>query len=142
MKTFKLFVLVVILLIALGNVALSQGNPRLYFCEDYRNGNEINVSDVFTTGYLTVMVDLRPAGMTLGDDKVELILMKIKDEYGDRINFEFVNSIPFDVSPDWDYIYFQENKKLGFNVPGTYAVALFNSDGDFIVSGNIKVISR
>ena len=55
-------------------------DAKLYFCEDYKNGEEINVSERFTPGWLTVMLDLRPTGKKLGVFKVELMLTKIKDD--------------------------------------------------------------
>lgn len=115
---------------------------KLYFCEDYVGGKEINVSEVFTPGWLTVMVDLRPAGKKIGVGKVELRLTKIKDEYGERISERIINTIPFEVQPDWDYTYFQDRKNLKFTSPGYYKVTLQKVDGTPIVSGEVKVISK
>jgi len=114
----------------------------LYFCEDYVGGKEIGKSDVFTPGYLTVMVDLRPANKTMETAKVELRLTKIKDEDGEKISEKIIETIPFEVQPDWDYTYFQDKKKLGFREPGTYKVTLLKTDGTPIASGNVKVIPR
>lgn len=50
----------------------------LYFCEDYVNGEEVNVSNKFTTGWITVMLDLRPIGKTIGASKVFITIEKLK----------------------------------------------------------------
>lgn len=121
---------------------MSSDDDLLYFCEDYVNGKEIGKSDVFTPGYLTVMVNLRPVKKTLGTGKVELRLTKIKDEDGKSISDEIIETIPFNVEPDWDYTYFQDQKKLGFKEPGTYKVTLMKTDGSPICSGQVKVIPK
>lgn len=112
---------------------------RLYFCEDYINGEEIGVSDRFTTGWLTVMVR---TDEPLGVGKVELRLSKVKDSRGNSISEKIVTDIPFNVQPDWDYTYFQDKKKLSFKEPGTYKATLLKPDGSPIVSGEVEITSR
>jgi len=77
---------------------------KLYFCEEYKNGKEIGVSDVFTIpsggGYLTVMIKLDEP---IGVGKVDLRISK-KTGGTEKI----IETIPFDVQPDWDYIHFDE----------------------------------
>jgi len=121
---------------------MSSDDDLLYFCEDYVNGKEIGKSDVFTPGYLTVMVNLKPVKRTIGTGKVELRLTKIKDEDGRSISDEIIETIPFNVEPDWDYTYFQDKEKLGFREPGTYKVTLMKTDGSPICSGQVKVIPK
>jgi hypothetical protein len=120
----------------------SSEEGKLYFCEDYVGGKEINVSEVFTPGWLTVMVDLRPAKKTIGVGKVELRLTKIKDESGEKISERIIDTIPFEVQPDWNYTYFKDTKNLKFSSPGYYKVTLQKVDGTPIVSGEVKVISK
>ncbi len=120
----------------------SSDEELLYFCEDYVNGKEIGKSEVFTPGYLTVMVDLRPVKKTIGTGKVDLRLTKIKDEDGNTISDEIIETLPFNVEPDWDYTYFQDKEKLGFREPGTYKVTLMKTDGTPICSGQVKVIPK
>ncbi len=129
------------LVITSGNL-FSQDIPLLYFCEDYIDGEEIGKSNVFTTGYLTVMVDLRPAGISFDTYRVKLILTKVKDEYGNNISRENIESIPFNVEPDWDYSYFQDEENLGFREAGTYEVTLLKTNGEKIVSGIVKIVSN
>jgi hypothetical protein len=116
------------------------GSAKLYFCEQYKNGEEIGVSKKFTPGWLTVMVDLRPAGTTLGTGKVELRLTKIKDGAGNSISEKILKTVPFDVQADWDYTYFTDKDNLKFTSPGTYRVTCQKKDGTPIVSGEVEVV--
>ncbi len=112
----------------------SSGN-RLYFCEEYRNGREIGVSDVFTIpsggGYLTVMIKLEEP---IGVGKVDLRISK-KTGGSEKI----VETIPFDVQPDWDYIHFDE---ITFRSAGMHRVTLLKPDGTPIASGDIQIKYR
>jgi serine/threonine protein kinase len=117
------------------------GGAKLYFCEDYTD-QEVNVSKVFTTGYLTVMVDLRPAGKTIGCKNVKLKLNKIKDADGNTITERTVKTVPFTVKPTFDYIYFTNKKDLKFTSPGTYRVYLYDDWGDEVVCGVVKITER
>ena len=106
---------------------------RLYFCEDYQ-GREINVSERFSTGWLTVMVKLdKPIGV----GKVDIRLEKMSDGKPVKI----IDTIPFDVPADNDYIYFQDKKNLKFSSPGDYRVTLLKKDGTPIVSGDVTIIN-
>ncbi|MBS1493847.1 MAG: hypothetical protein JST55_10060 [Bacteroidetes bacterium] len=109
---------------------------KLYFCEDYKNGKEIGVSDRFTTGWLTVMVR---TDKPLGVGKVELRMTKIKDADGDKISEKIIDTVPFDVQANWDYTYFQDKKRLKFTSPGTYKVTMQKIDGTPICSGEVEV---
>jgi len=110
---------------------------KLYFCEDYKNGKEVGVSDRFSTGWLTVMVK---TDKPLGVGKVELRMTKIKDADGDKISEKIVDTVPFDVQADWDYTYFQDKSRLKFTSPGTYKVTMQKVDGTPICSGEVEVI--
>ncbi len=114
----------------------------LYFCEDYVDGKEIGVSNRFTPGYLTVMVDLRPENRKVGVDDVDLILTQIKDENGDEIAEKEIDIIPFTVRAEWDYLYFQDKERLGFKLPGTYRVTLADKNGKKIASGEVEVVKK
>jgi hypothetical protein len=115
---------------------------KLYFCEQYKNGKEINVSKRFSPGWLTVMVDLRPAGKTLGTGKVELRISKIKDEDGKEISEKIIKTVPFSVQADWDYTYFEDHENIKFKTPGTYRVVCQKVDGTPIVTGEVDVVSN
>lgn len=118
----------------------NEGGSKLYFCEQYLNGEEIGVSKRFTPGWLTVMLDTRPSGTTLGTGKVELRLSKIKDASGSSISEKIIRTIPFDVQASWDYTYFTDKKNLKFDSPGTYRVVCQKKDGTPIAEGEVEVI--
>jgi hypothetical protein len=115
---------------------------KLYFCEQYKNGEEIGVSKKFTPGWLTVMVDLRPAGKTLGTGKVELRISKIKNEDGEEISEKIMKTVPFSVQSDWDYTYFEDHENIKFKTPGTYKVVCQKVDGTPIVEGQVEVVPK
>ena len=108
---------------------------KLYFCEEYRNGKEICVSDEFNIpsggGYLTVMIKLdKPIGV----GKVDLRISK-KTGGSEKI----IETIPFDVQPDWDYIHFDE---VTFKSAGTHKVTLLKPDGTPVASGEVDIRYR
>lgn len=119
-----------------------EGEAKLYFCEQYKNGEEVGVSERFTPGWLTVMLDTRPTGTKLGTGKVELKLSKIKDSSGDDISEKILRTVPFDVQADWDYTYFTDKKNLKFDSPGTYRVVCQKKDGTPIATGEVVVVPR
>jgi len=114
---------------------------KLYFCEDYQE-KEINVSERFTTGWLTVMLDLRPANQKIGVSSVYLKLTQIKNKFGDSIKEKFIKKVKFTVEPDFDYIYFQDKKNLKFNDPGTYLVSLYTNYDELIAQNTIEIIEK
>ena len=108
---------------------------RLYFCEEYKDGKEIGVSDVFTIpsggGYLTVMIKLdKPIGV----GKVDLRISR-KTGGTEKI----VETLPFDVQPDWDYIHFDE---ITFRQSGTHRVTMLKPDGTPVASGEVEIRYR
>ena len=113
----------------------TRSGNKLYFCEEYKNGKEIGVSDVFNIstrgGYLTVMIKLDDP---IGVGKVDLRISK-KTGSTEKI----IETIPFDVQPDWDYIHFDE---ITFKTAGDYKVTLLKPDGTPIASGDIKIQYR
>jgi hypothetical protein len=109
----------------------SSGN-RLYFCEDYLQGEEVNVAKTFTTGRLTVMVKLTDK---IYDKDVFLKLEKLNDD-GTK---KEMNTISFTI-PDGDYFFFK-HKELGFSKPGLYRVTMLDKHKSPIVSGEVVITS-
>lgn len=112
----------------------SSGN-KLYFCEEYSGGKEIGVSDVFTIprggGYLTVMIKLdKPIGVGKCD-------LRITRKTGSTE--KIVDTKPFDVQPNWDYIHFD---KITFEEDGLYNVMLLKPDGTALTSGEVQINYR
>ena len=58
MSKLKLFFCLVALIVLFGasQKSYAQNGPVMYFCSSYGSSGEIDISDRFTTGYLTVMV--------------------------------------------------------------------------------------
>jgi hypothetical protein len=112
---------------------------KLYFCEEYRDGHEIGVSDAFTIssggGYFTCMIDLRPTGKKIGVGKLDLRITKLTDA-GEKI----IDTKNFDVQPDWDYIYF--DKFYTFHSDGKYKITAMKPDGTPVASGTVKISYR
>jgi len=109
------------------------GESKLYFCEEYRGGDEIGKSDVFLIGsgggYFTCMIDLRPTGKKVGVKKLELRILKDGSSS--------YQTEKFDVQPDWDYIYF--DKFHTFYSPGVYKVTALTPDGEKVASGEVTI---
>ncbi len=119
----------------------SKTRPKLYFCETYDSKiGEIGVSNRFTTGYLTIMVDYRPLNKKIGLSNVYIRISKIKDEFGYEIKEKIINTISFTVKPDWDYIYFFDKKKINFTSAGTYKVSLLDDKYKYITHGIVEIV--
>jgi hypothetical protein len=117
---------------------------RLYFCEDYdvANSEEIGVSNTFTPGWLTVMLDMRDAGRTIGCKKVYLDIYKITDEEENNITPVKMKRIEFTVSANYDYIFFKDTDKLKFKTPGKYRVSLLDTQINIIAENTVKIVSK
>ena len=111
----------------------SQEKDSLYFCKDYKDGKEVEVAKTFTLpktgGELTVMVRLEKPIHT---DKVDVELYKLTND-----GEVFIESKPWDVEKDWDYIYFSY---LTFKSEGKFRVAVLRKNGLEVVSGFVKII--
>lgn len=113
----------------------------LYFCEEYDPvEGEIGNSDRFSTGWLTVMLDLRKSGKKIGVKDVEIRISKIKDASGKKISEKIMKTIKFTVEPDFEYIYFTDKKNLKFDTPGTYKVTLMDKKGNLIAKGEVDIV--
>jgi ABC-type Zn2+ transport system substrate-binding protein/surface adhesin len=117
----------------------SSTDSKLYFVEEYRDGKEIGKSDVFTIGpnggYMTCMIDLKPSGKKVGVGKLDLRITKITDD-GEKI----IDTKPFDVQPDWDYIFF--DKFYTFKSAGKYKVTALKPDGTPVATGMVTIEYR
>jgi len=110
----------------------SQQKDSLYFCKDYKDAEEVGVAKTFTIpktgGDLTVMVRLEKPIHT---DKVDVVLYKLTN--GDE---QLVETKPWDVEKDWDYIYFSY---LTFKSEGKFRVAVLRKNGLEVVSGFVNI---
>lgn len=128
-----LLAVVVLTSLAFGCSMFGKKENRLYFCERYDPAKgEIGESSKFTTGTLTVMVDLRPTKTKIGVSDVNINIT-------DKATGEAVETLPFTVQPTMDYIYFNDVK---FEKPGKYKVSCLKKDGTVVVSGEIEIVNK
>ncbi len=119
------------------NISFSQSEPVLYFCEKYdsRKG-EVNVSDRFTRGAITVVVKCDYA-LKLEDVAIQY------DRYNDRTGkFEYYKKFYFTVNPDMKYVYFSKNDEsdMKFEDTGFYRVFLLDDRDKTVASALIEII--
>ncbi|MEO8446851.1 MAG: hypothetical protein ABI528_05115 [bacterium] len=132
---FLLSVAVIVSLI-LGCSKLSNltgdSSDKLFFCESYNSSTDKceGKSEKYTTGFLTVMIDLRPTKRKVGVDKVNINVTNIKTG-------NVVDTYPYDTDPTMDYVYFD---KVDFKSPGKYKVSALKPDGTVLVSNEIEII--
>lgn len=119
------------------NISFSQSEPVLYFCEKYdsRKG-EVNVSDRFTRGAITVVVKCDYA-LKLEDVAIQY------DRYNDRTGkFEYYKKFYFTVDPSMKYVYFSKNDEsdMKFEDTGFYRVFLLDDRDKTVASALIEII--
>jgi len=128
-----LLAVVVLISLALGCSMFGSKENKLYFCEKYDPvKGEIGESSKFTTGTLTVMVDLRPTKTKIGVDDVNINVT-------DKASGEAVETLPFTVQPNMDYIYFND---VAFSKPGKFKVSCLKKDGTVIATGEIEIVNK
>jgi ABC-type Zn2+ transport system substrate-binding protein/surface adhesin len=112
---------------------------KLYFVEEYKDGKEVGKSDVFTIGpnggYMTCMIDLKSTGKKIGVGKLDLRITKITDD-GEKI----IDTKPFDVQPDWDYIFFDQF--YTFKSDGKFKITALKPDGTPVATGSVTIKYR
>lgn len=102
---------------------------KLYFCENYIPSTDdcVGESSKYTTGTLTVMAKLeKPIGVR-----------NVNINITDKSSGEAIDTYPYTVSTDMDYIYFDG---VNFKEPGNYKVSLLKEDGTVVVSNEIEII--
>jgi len=119
------------------STALAQSEPVLYFCERYDSKKgEVNVSDRFTKGYLTVMVKCTDE---LGLEECFIQFDKYNERNGE---FEFYKKFEYTVEPDINYIFFRKNDEsdMKFEETGFYRVFLLDDNSKTVASALIEII--
>ncbi len=119
------------------NISFSQSEPVLYFCEKYdsRKG-EVNISDRFTRGAITVVVKCDYA-LNLEDVAIQY------DKYNERTGkFEYYKKFYFTIDSDMKYVYFSKNDEsdMKFEDPGFYRVFLLDDRDKTVTSSLIEII--
>lgn len=135
MKNFTLLFLGAFIFFS--NISFSQSEPILYFCEKYdsRKG-EVNVSDRFTRGFITVVVKSDYA-LNLEDVAIQY------DRYNERTGkFEYYKKFYFTIEPDMKYVYFSKNDEsdMKFEDAGFYRVFLLDDQDNTVASALIEII--
>lgn len=125
------FVILLALIFGCDTISNLTGGDKLYFCEKYIPSSDKceGESSKFTTGVLTVMVKL---SKPIGETDVNINITNLDTD-------KVVETIPFTVTPDMDYIFFEN---IAFEDPGNYRVSLLKSDKSIAVSSNIEIVSR
>ena len=138
MQYFKLFSVfcVSLMMFCFISKAHAQSSPVLYFCESYGTYGELNISDRFNTGYLTVMVKC--------DHEIGLSDVSVQyDKYDARTGkFGYYKKFNFSVQANQKYIYFEKSSQndMSFDSPGFYRVFLLDSNGKTVTSSLIEII--
>jgi hypothetical protein len=137
MSKLKLFFCLVALVVLFGasQKTYAQNGPVMYFCSSYGSSGEIDISDRFTTGYLTVMVKCDYA---LGLSDCNIQFDKLNMSTG---KFAYYKKFPYTVSPDMKYIYFSGDD-LSFDTPGVYRVFLLDKSDRTVASALIEIIKK
>lgn len=109
------------------------GGNQLYFVEEYtKDGQEVGKSDKFFIkskgGYITAMLrTAQPIGVGSVDVRLERESLD---------GSEIIDTMPYDVSPDKNYFYFD---KITFYKSGDYKVTVFKKDGTVLSSGKVRI---
>jgi hypothetical protein len=141
MLKFKLLfaLFIVVLISGFNSESKAQSEPVMYFCERYDDVlGEVDISDRFYPGYLTVMVKAATA-MGLSEVSIQF------DKYDCRTgSFNFYKKFNYTVSPDMKYVYFARNAEsdMSFDDVGIYRVFLLNSSNKTVASALIEIIPR
>lgn len=127
-KTFAAVALLFLMLVSCSKLKNLTGGDKLYFCEKYTT-TEVGEGTKFTTGTITVMMKLsKPIGVTSVDVNVT-----------DAATGKAVNTFPFTVQSEWDYIHFDD---VEFKEPGKYKVSCLKKDGTVIASNEVEIVSK
>ncbi len=130
MKKIFYFSMFIFIILGLNNHVKAQSCDILYFCVKY-DGKEVDCSDRFYTGKLTVMARL---AKEIYYTKVTVQLDKYNPREG---KFEYYKEYPFDTESDMTYIFFPD---VEFSGRGFYRVFLLDPNKNTITSALVEII--
>jgi hypothetical protein len=135
MKKQYLFLIIFSLIAA--PLLKAQSSPVMYFCERYDpQKGEINISDTFHKGDITVMVK--------SDNELRLKHVHIRFDEWDNSNhsFKVYKKFNFTIRPDMKYVFFSKNDEsdMSFNEPGFYRIYLLNDSDEIVASAILRII--
>lgn len=125
---------IIYFLIVSANLFCQSAKPdTLYFCREYKNGEEIGLSNTFGIGpggdSITVMIK------TNGPIKQSHVSISVdRSESGEYVH---IGTHKFDVEQDWDYIFFAG---INFWKEGYYKVSLLKEDGSVITYNYVTMV--
>jgi hypothetical protein len=130
--------LLLVIFMGFGSELYAQELPAMYFCEQYGENGEVNISDRFTTGYLTVVVK---SNYALNLKSVHIQFDKYNFSLG---HFEFYKKFNFTLEPDMNYVYFSKNDEsdMSFDDPGFYRVYLLDDQNNTKASAIVEIIDN
>jgi hypothetical protein len=108
----------------------AQNCNLLYFCEKYENG-EVNCSDRFTAGKITIMVKLKD-----GFDSTSVTLQITKYSPAED-KFDYYKEIIYDVEKGTKFIFFPN---IEINDKGIYRVFLLDTKKNRLASSLVEII--
>jgi len=127
-KSFTALIILFTLLVSCSMLKNLMPGDKLYFCEKYTS-KEIGEGSKFPAGTVTVMLKMsKPIGVTSVD-------INVTDLSTDKP----VDTFPFTVQSDWDYIHFDD---VEFANPGKYKVSCLKKDGTVIASGEVEITGK
>jgi len=128
LKTFAALAVLLLLLVSCSKLKDLAGGDKLYFCEKYTT-TEVGEGTKFTKGTVTVMLKLsKPIGET-----------SVNVNVTDKSSGKVVNTFPFTVQSEWDYIHFDD---VEFKEPGKYKVSCIKKDGTVLASNEVEIVSK
>jgi hypothetical protein len=135
---FSLFIIFIFVIAGFKSSSIAQSKPVLYFCENYTADGEVGISDIFTTGFLTIMIKCDyPLGLT--DCNIEYDKLNLSTN-----QFSLYKKFDFVVKPELSYIFFSrtDNSDLSFDEPGIYRVLLRDNYNERIASSLIQIVNK
>jgi hypothetical protein len=127
-KIFIAFILLFLVVVSCSKLKDLTAGDKLYFCEKYTS-TEIGEGTKFTTGNITVMLKLsKPIGVSSVDINIT-----------DISSGKAVNTVPFTVQSEWDYIHFDD---VEFTDPGKYKVSCLKKDGTVIATNEVEIVNE
>ena len=138
MVKFSLFITLILVITGFKSSSIAQSKPVLYFCENYTADGEVGISDIFTTGYITIMIKCDyPLGLT--DCNIEYDKLNLSTN-----QFSLYKKFDFVVKPELSYIFFSrtDNSDLSFDEPGIYRVLLRDNYNERIASSLIQIVNK
>lgn len=131
------YFIALLFIIIFSNISYSR-NDTLYFCEEYKNGQEIGNSSHFyiskNGGLITVMLWVRKP---LNCYKVRILVGKAINN--DVNNLEPMSEDYFDVQPDWYYVHFDD---IRLAEEGTFIVGLYKDTGEIVAANWVFAIYK